>query len=69
MIVDLTLEVLRPGAKYILSNLDINSMEWNDPRPKPTEEEFVNCLLSLPHALKEMEEHEKQLQLQTEEQK
>jgi hypothetical protein len=56
--IDIVFEILRPGAHFYLRNFDLDNIDWRDPRPVPTKEEIMNCLNSLPEALRLKELHE-----------
>lgn len=57
--IDKVFEILRPGAHFYLTNFDLDNIDWRDPRPVPTKDEIMNCLNSLPEALRIKELHEK----------
>jgi len=48
--VNVAMELLRPGAKYEISNTEIT--RWEDPRPRPTWEEIKETM----DKLKELED-------------
>jgi hypothetical protein len=43
--IDIAMQILRPGATYEISGLEI--IKWDDPRPQPTVEELVEMISSI----------------------
>lgn len=39
------MQILRPGATYEISGLEIT--QWNDPRPEPTIDELTDMIASI----------------------